>query len=65
MTTTSITWHKVADRLPDDDILVLVSTDGDVTSCFLEAGQWRLSDGWPVGAPEFWAHFPPGPGAAS
>jgi hypothetical protein len=63
--TTTLEWHRTAEKLPDDGILVLVSTDGDVTSCFLEGTQWRLPDAFPVGAPDFWAHFPAGPEVAS
>ena len=58
---TTIEWHRTAEKQPDDDILVLTSTEGDVSSGFLDGTQWRLQDAFPVGAPDYWAHWPAGP----
>ncbi len=52
MTTSTITWHRPADKLPDADTSVLVglSIDGLRTSCegFLDGDQWRDCDAMPL-----------------
>ena len=67
MITTTIEWHRTADVLPDDEILVVVAfPDGDVTSFFLMDGQWWSQDEFRASVPpQFWAHFPAGPESAS
>lgn len=64
MTTSTITWHPVAEKLPDDDLLVLLS-GSDATMGFLDGDSWCDETAMPIDAPAWWAHFPPGPEAAS
>ena len=64
MPTTTLTWHKTADQLPDDDILVIgADANGETDSMFLIGADWRYADGMPAGAnaPVWWAQFPAGP----
>ncbi|MFO0253384.1 MAG: hypothetical protein ACK52V_04640 [Betaproteobacteria bacterium] len=64
MATSTITWHPVAEQLPDDDLLVLLS-GGDAAMGFLDGDSWRDETAMPIQAPAWWAYFPPGPEAAS
>jgi 1-acyl-sn-glycerol-3-phosphate acyltransferase len=66
MITTTLEWHRTAEKLPDDGILVIAADhDGDTDAVFLEGDAWRYSDATLAPAPVFWAHFPAGPEAAS
>lgn len=73
MSTESITWHKPADRLPDDDYTVLIEvTYNDENGCFdysevlaatKDDNVWRPIDSCsPVcGEVIAWADWPVGP----
>jgi len=61
MITSTIAWHRTADRMPDDDILVLCSHETDTFAGFMDGGAWRYADAFPAPVPQFWAHFPAGP----
>ncbi len=66
MPTTTLTWRKTADQLPDDEILVIgCDADGETFATFLEANTWRYADGFPINrdAPIWWTQFPAGPEA--
>jgi hypothetical protein len=64
MLTTTLTWHKTADRLPDDSILVIAAdADGDAFAAFHEDDTWRYADAIPAPKPIWWAQFPAGPEA--
>jgi hypothetical protein len=66
MITTTLEWHRTSDKLPDDYTLVLVAdSDGDTFAAFFAGDAWRYADALPVPVPQFWAHFPAGPEAAS
>jgi len=64
MATSTVTWHRPAEKLPDDDTLVLLS-GGDEAMGFLDGDSWRDDFGMPMQAPAWWAYFPPGPEAES
>lgn len=56
MTTEQITWHAVADRLPDDDMLVLLwFADGEWLAGWHEDRGWLDSGGYPVAGVTHWA----------
>jgi hypothetical protein len=59
----NITWIPVAQRLPDDDMTVLLAlADGEVWTGFLDADQWRYVSADPIQeAVLFWAEFPAPP----
>jgi hypothetical protein len=70
MSTETITWHAVAEQLPDaDETVLLCWGPGDLDCPCVETGwlddeEWRLAfSGEAVRAPEWWAHMPAGPGA--
>lgn len=66
MITTTLEWHRTSDQLPDDSILVIAAdSDGDTFAAFVDGDAWRYADATPAPTPEFWAHFPAGPEAAS
>jgi len=58
-------WHPVAERLPDDEILVLAHMPAaaePVWPAYLDGTEWRAANGWPL--PEVvrhWADMPGGP----
>lgn len=63
MTTSSVTWTATANGSPPDEEDVLVTLpDGGVWVAYLDDGQWRLADAWPLDqAPKYWARFPAAP----
>ncbi|MGL4649998.1 MAG: DUF551 domain-containing protein, partial [Caldilineaceae bacterium] len=64
MTTATITWIPVAERLPDDGITVLIAlSDGDVLSAWLDGDtQWWVEYyGSIVGEVTHWADLPAAP----
>jgi hypothetical protein len=61
-------WDAVENRLPDDDITVLIATDdGEVHTGFHDAGQWRdAATAMRVGAQvTHWADLPAHPTLAA
>jgi len=62
MTTETLTRHRVADKLPDDDMTVLLNRDGETWVGYLEGEDWLGQDGFYCEAPLFWSHMPEGPG---
>lgn len=57
-----ITWVDVSERLPDDDITVLVVEQlkaGRTWFGYYDCG-WRRIDGWPIEV-SHWSHLPAGP----
>jgi hypothetical protein len=66
MITTTLECYRTSDRMPDDGILVLAfDGDGNADTAFFAVGTWRYADATPAPVPQFWAHFPAGPEAAS
>lgn len=62
MLTETITWHSVADRLPDDEIAVLTAfEDGEVLMGWHVDGGWIDSSGMPVSGVSHWSELPAGP----
>jgi hypothetical protein len=69
MSTTTITWIPVAERLPDDDTTVLLAlADGDVITGWHEGGdsvfprEWRDVTGWQITqGVTHWADLPAAP----
>jgi hypothetical protein len=66
MTTTTITWIPAAERLPDDDITVLIAlADGEVVAGWQEVDCWFDSTGWQIDADSnpvtHWADLPAAP----
>lgn len=62
MTTETLTWIPVAERLPDDGISVLICTTGTAEPVwvgYLDGGEWRDTDGTLV-AVTHWAEMPAG-----
>jgi len=59
------TWNAVKDRLPDDEMTVLLAlADGEVWPGFREAGKWYYVSADPVGVEVWhWAEFPAPPSA--
>ena len=56
MTTETLTWTPVADRLPDDDILVLLwFADGEWLAGWHEDRGWLDVSGYPVAGVTHWA----------
>lgn len=63
MTTEQITWHAVADRLPDDEQTVLICTDGTSEPVWIgyrDGDNWRDTEGFVVNVTA-WAEMPRGP----
>lgn len=61
-------WTPVAERLPDDEALVLIAlNDDDVWTGYLVAGEWRYVDSMPITQERVthWMPMPVGPGAAA
>ena len=62
MTTETIEWIPIGDRMPDDDTTVLVAfDDADPWLGWHEAGQWFDVTGAPVSGVTHWADPPEGP----
>ncbi|WP_119154182.1 DUF551 domain-containing protein [Caldimonas tepidiphila] len=65
MTTETITWHPVAERLPDDDTTVLLAVECDDEPTwpgFHSEGGWYYVSGARVAARvTHWADMPGGP----
>lgn len=61
---TFLEWHRPANKLPDDDMLILMAHDGETDTGYLQDGAWYRDMSMPVevGAPDYWAHIPAGPG---
>lgn len=61
-----ITWQAVDQGLPDEDLLVLVTTGaGEVWPGFLEGGEWRNADSSQMGDPvTHWCDLPDPPADA-
>lgn len=62
MTTETLTWIPVADRLPDDGLSVLICTTGTAEPVWigwLDGEEWRDSEGDAV-AVTHWAAMPVG-----
>jgi hypothetical protein len=67
MSTETITWHTIGDRLPDDDETVLIRSprmDPPIWFGYASAGEWLTTDGDIVRDVTHWAGFPEGPAAA-
>ena len=63
MTTESITWIPVTERLPDDETTVLIATPGaDPWPGWHDEVGWFQADGSPVEEVTHWANMPEGPG---
>ena len=64
MNTERITWHRVAEKLPDDDITVLVHITGGSEPVWLgyrDGGIWRDVDSFSIGGEVVaWADLPAG-----
>lgn len=61
---TTIEWHRPAEQMPDDEILVMTSRGmGEVTLGYTNGGHWHMETDELVSEPDFWAHFPLGPEA--
>ena len=64
MTTETITWHRVSDRLPDDDTTVLVHMTGGSEPVWLgyrDCDIWRDIDSCYIGGEVVaWADLPEG-----
>lgn len=61
-------WASVAERLPDDEALVLIAlNDDDVWTGYRNAGTWCYPDRTPIDAERVthWMPLPPLPGAAA
>ena len=57
-------WTAVADRLPDDGILVLLAfSDEEVWPGFRDGAAWRYADAMPVASAQVtdWMHLPAAP----
>lgn len=66
MTTETITWNAIADRLPDVDETVLIYSPGwsePVWMGWWDGECWRADDGWPMHESPacYWAEIPKGP----
>jgi len=66
MTTETITWIPVTERVPDEDTTVLVCNDRHgVLESWLDMGAWRFGsyDGFKLlgGTVTHWAEMPNGP----
>lgn len=61
--TEEITWHAVADKMPDDDETVLiVLADGDVCSGWHDGDNgWRDIGAFQCATVTHWATMPKGP----
>jgi len=62
MTTETLTWTPVAERLPDDGLSVLICTTGTAEPVwvgYLDGDDWRDTDGTPVEVTH-WAELPVG-----
>jgi len=62
VTTETLTWTPVAERLPDDDTTVLICTTGTAEPVWLgyrDGAQWRDSEGAAVDVVA-WAEMPRG-----
>jgi hypothetical protein len=56
---TIVRWVPTREELPDDDMTVLIITDGEVWTGFLEGGAWHYVSGDPVGSKvTYWCEFP-------
>jgi hypothetical protein len=64
MHTNTIDWHSPAEKLHDDDLLVLLA-GGDAAMGFFDGDSWRDETAMPIPAPapQWWAHIPAGPEA--
>jgi hypothetical protein len=63
ITVEQIIWHRVEDRLPDDDMVVLISLldDGEpVWMGWRDQGVWRQIDGSTVDRVIAWSVLPKG-----
>lgn len=68
MTTETITWYSVAERLPDDEQTVLIALEGDSEPVWLGFhtwDAWYLVSGARSGRVTHWADMPGGPKACS
>ena len=57
-------WTHVADRLPDDGILVLLAlSDEEVWPGFHDGAVWRYADAMPIESAQVtdWMHLPAAP----
>ncbi len=57
-------WILAADKLPDDDTLVLVATvDGEVWPAYRDGDIWRWADAMPASEKciTHWIHLPAAP----
>jgi len=65
MLTETITWHPVAERLPDSDITVMLAIEGvsePTWPGFWDGRAWRyVSGGIVAGRVTDWADMPAGP----
>jgi hypothetical protein len=58
-----VEWVDAQDRLPDDDICVLIAmADGEVWTGFYDPDGWHYVSADPVGSEvTHWSHFPEPP----
>ena len=61
----SVVWVDAQDKLPDDDMTVLVAIDdGEVWTGFMDGGFWRYVSADVIeGTVKHWAEFPEPPNA--
>lgn len=58
----SVFWKEAQQDMPDDDILVLATVDGEVWPAFHDGDQWRDAEAFPIARKvTHWAHFPEPP----
>jgi hypothetical protein len=55
---TSIEWIPCAERLPDDEALVLLAKDGECWLGWHDGDEWLADDSAPVRGVTHWAHLP-------
>ena len=63
---TATQWHSVDDKLPDDDLCVLIALDdGEVWTGFMQGDEWFYVTGDTMESKvTHWAHVPAHPMAA-
>ncbi len=58
----SMRWIPIAEQLPDDEETVLIFSNGEPWTGFLDGGRWHYVSGDPCNQPvTHWMPFPPGP----
>lgn len=63
MITETLTWHEVTERLPDDDVTVMIcapNLDEPIWLGWHDAGQWHDVSGMEIEGVVRWAEMPSG-----